>query len=121
MTAYGDKKLIYVEDEPLIAMDTEMMLRDLGFESITICHTYDQAQAQIDSEKFDVAILDVNLNGKPSTPLGEKLATQGCAIIFTTGYASDGVQMASVEAQTVVKPFNLEDLGEALKNAIGRP
>lgn len=40
------------------------------------------------STDFDVAILDVNLNGKMITPVVELIHTRGLPIIFATGYGA---------------------------------
>ena len=55
--------VLVVEDEALIGMWLEQMLMDLGCASVTIAGTVSQALELIDSEKFDAATLDLNLNG----------------------------------------------------------
>ncbi len=41
--------------------------------------------------EFDVAILDVNLNGQPISPVVEVLIERGLPFVFATGYGQRGV------------------------------
>ena len=41
--------------------------------------------------EFDVAILDVDLNGQPILPVAEVLIARGLPFVFATGYGQRGV------------------------------
>jgi len=69
-------RVLVVEDEMLVLMNIEFMLADLGCECVTAAATVDQALAQVESHDFDVAVVDVNLNGRESYPVADAL---GCA------------------------------------------
>ena len=58
------RRVLVVEDELLVLMMIEDMLADLGCESVTAAATAHQALALIDTQVFDAAMLDMNLNGK---------------------------------------------------------
>lgn len=120
MNNLKDMRLIYVEDEPLIALDTEIMLRDIGFDHVTLCHTFDQAMSEIESNTFDVAVLDLNLNGRNSSALAERLIAKGSQVIFTTGYSRGEELPGGIEADLIGKPFERADLETALKRATER-
>jgi CheY-like chemotaxis protein len=60
------KRVLVVEDEMLVMMAIEDMLADLGCTSVTAAATVDKALALIEAEEFDLAILDVNLDGRRS-------------------------------------------------------
>jgi len=80
------KRLFIVEDEALVAMLMEDMLTDLGHEVSAIAsrlhHAYDIARTGV----FDLAILDVNLDGQPSYLIAETLRERGVPFAFATGY-----------------------------------
>jgi CheY-like chemotaxis protein len=69
----------------LILMMTEIMLTDLGCESVTAAVTVDQALALIDEQTFDVAMLDMNLDGNKSHAVADALAAHGVPFVFATG------------------------------------
>ena len=87
----ADLKVFVVEDEALVALNLEDMLADLGCRDIVSAMRLDQALAQIDDGlDADVAILDVNLAGKPVFPVAERLAERGTPIVFATGSGRGG-------------------------------
>jgi len=58
------RRVLVVEDEMLILIMIEDMLADLGCAAVTSAATVNQAIALIESQNFDVAMLDMNLNGE---------------------------------------------------------
>ena len=60
--------------------------------------------------EFDVALLDVNLNGKPITPVVEVLVERGVPFVFASGYGQRGVPEAYRDSPTLQKPFQVEAL-----------
>ena len=72
----------------MVLMLIEDMLAVLGCESVTAAATVDQALAQIDTQVFDAAMLDMNLNGNKSHDVAAALAAHGVPFVFSTGYSS---------------------------------
>ena len=60
------RRVLVVEDEMLVLIMIEDMLADLGCKSVTSAATVDKALALISAQAFDLAILDMNLNGNDS-------------------------------------------------------
>jgi CheY-like chemotaxis protein len=111
--------ILLVEDEFLIALDAEEMLRELGAASVTVASNFEEAQKRIAEGKFDLAILDVNLNGQKSFPLAEQLLARGTAIVFGTGYNLLARQMDGYEAGVcVTKPYTATSLQRGLMAAL---
>src|ERR1039458_8842276 len=59
-------RALVVEDEMLVLIMIEDMLADLGCKSVTSAATVDKALTLINAQVFDVAMLDMNLNGNDS-------------------------------------------------------
>ncbi|MDA8869907.1 response regulator [Rhizobiaceae bacterium] len=97
--------VLYVEDEPLIAMETEDLLRDLGIERLAVAHNFARAEQLIDSNEFTLAIMDMNLNGTLSTPLVDSLSARGVPVLVTSGYNTGENFAASKFVIAVQKPF----------------
>lgn len=67
-----------------------------------------------EKEDLDLAILDVNLDGRMSFPVAEILARRGVPFLFATGYGSAGIEPPYRDRPVIRKPFSLEDLGKAI-------
>jgi CheY-like chemotaxis protein len=84
------RRVLVVEDEPLIAMLLEDMLSDL---EVTIAGVAESVPAALDLlqglEEVDGAILDMNLRGRSVEPVAEALAKRGIPFVFASGYGAD--------------------------------
>jgi CheY-like chemotaxis protein len=113
-------RVLVVEDEYLVALLVEDMLQTLGFQVVEIAPNIGAATTAAEAGDFDVAILDVNLNGAMSNPVAEILTRRKIPFIFATGYGKSGPHEHYVDAPSLQKPFEEADLGRALSAALGR-
>jgi CheY-like chemotaxis protein len=114
------RRVLVVEDEMMILMIIEDMLADLGCESVTAAATVDQALALIDSQVFDAAMLDMNLNGNKGHDVADALAARGVPFVFSTGYSNLDMRDGYRDRPVLKKPFPYEDLVEVLKRLLSR-
>jgi CheY-like chemotaxis protein len=114
------RRVLLVEDEAMIAMLLEDMLGDLGCHVVgpayAIGHALELAAAP---EAIDVAILDVNLGGRPVFEVADALRAHRVPMIFSTGYGEAGLRKVDRGAPVLGKPFRTEDLATALRQALG--
>jgi CheY-like chemotaxis protein len=108
------RRVLVVEDEIMIRMLLEDMLGDLGYDVAGAAGRFDEAMALARDADIDVAILDVNLNGNPVYPVADVLIGRGVPFIFSTGYGEQGLPDAYKNCQLLQKPFQLENLEQAL-------
>lgn len=108
------KRVLVVEDEPMIRLLLDDMLTDLGYSMAAEAGGLDEALTVARQGEFDMAILDVNLNGQPITPVVEILNERGVPFMFVSGYARRGVPEEHKQAPLLQKPFQTEGLGRAL-------
>jgi CheY-like chemotaxis protein len=113
-----DLRVLVVEDESLVAMLVEDTLYDLDCTVVAVASNLSDALDKASSMDFDVAILDVNLNGSPAFPIAERLLRRKIPFIFSTGYGLAGVPEAFSRVPVLAKPFRQGDVGRALKAAI---
>ena len=64
MTSENKIKLLIVEDDLLIADNLKTILEDMGFDVAEPCCEYEEAIAILEQKAFDIALLDIDLNGK---------------------------------------------------------
>ena len=111
------KRVLVVEDELMIRLLLQDMLDDLGHTIAAEAGRIDEALALAKQAEFDVAILDVNLNGQPITPVVEVLVERGVPFVFATGYGQRGVPEAYRRPPTLQKPFQADALAQAIEAA----
>ena len=118
--ALQDLRVLVVEDEALVAMLLEDMLEDMGCTLAASASNLAQAVDAARDSEVDVAILDMNLAGKPVLPVAEVLAERGKPFIFATGYGEGGVPEKWRDRPTLQKPFGARDVEAALRKAVGK-
>jgi CheY-like chemotaxis protein len=112
------RRVLIVEDELMIRMLLEDMLDDLGFEVAATAGRVDEAVRLVNDTEFDVAILDMNLNGQAVAPVVEVLEKRGLPYVFATGYDERGLPEAHRGRPTLQKPFQQENLERALNSVL---
>jgi CheY-like chemotaxis protein len=108
------KRVLVVEDEMLVLMAIEDMLTDLGCTSITAAATVEKAVALIEAQPFDLATLDVNLDGRRSHSVASALSGHGIPFVFSTGYGEHSVDDGYGNRPVLNKPFDHSQLVKIL-------
>lgn len=103
-------KVLYVEDEIIVALDVEDGLRNELKLDVCMVHNLSAARAAVEAQSFDYALLDLNLgNGERSTQLGLDLAERGTKVVFASGYNRN--EMSEIaDFPLIEKPFQLDDV-----------
>ncbi len=88
--ALHQRRVLVVEDEPLVALEIVTTLADAGCEVVGPAATLAAALALAEAEgaRLDAAVLDGNLHGQSSQPVADILGAHGVPVIYVTGYSS---------------------------------
>jgi len=113
-------RVLLIEDEALVAMLLEDTLIDLGFSVIDTVSRLETAIEAVERGGFDVAILDVNLNGQPAYAIADRLRERAVPFVFATGYGAQGIDPGYRSVPVLQKPFGAGDLEAALRRALGK-
>ena len=113
------KRVLVVEDEMLVVMALEDMLADLGCTALARAANVEQALGLIERQPFDLATLDLNLDGSNSYAVAEALTERGVPFAFSTGYGRHGVSDGHTGRPVLNKPFNRTQLVEILEGLLG--
>jgi CheY-like chemotaxis protein len=116
--ATSAKRVLLVEDELMIRMLLEDMLGELGYTVAAEAAHLDEALEATRNADFDLAILDVNLDGQPISPVADALVARGTPFVFATGYGERGLPESYRDRPTLKKPFQLEGLKQMLETAL---
>ena len=112
-------KVLVVEDEMLVSMLVEDMLGDLGCTVVGPAAELEEAMSLARSADIDLALLDVNLGGKPIFPVADALKARGVPFAFASGYGEAGLSEDHRGAAVLQKPFREADLAKALRGLVG--
>jgi CheY-like chemotaxis protein len=113
------RRVLVVEDEFLLAMELEALLKEHGCEVLGPAPTVEWALALIYDGKPDLALLDVNLKGLRAAPVAAALRDRGVPFVLITGYGSEQLREAELRAAPRLdKPINSRDLRRAVARAL---
>ena len=114
------RRILVVEDEPLVAMLEEDLLVEAGAQVVGPAPSVAQALALIGDGDLDAAVLDVNLGKETVFPVAERLAALGVPFVFVTGYGSQGLIPAFANRPVIQKPFKPNDFARDVAMALMR-
>src|SRR5713226_8412075 len=109
-----------VEDEVMIRMMVADMLAELGYSVAAEAGEINEAIRLAKSAQFDLAILDVNVNGKVISPVAELIDARNIPFVFATGYGSSGLPEEYRDRPALQKPFQIESLAQVIDTALKR-
>jgi CheY-like chemotaxis protein len=117
----GDIRVLIVEDNFVVADALRFLIDSYGGFVSTIVATLDRAFAAARAGRFDVAILDVNLNGTSVIPFAEHLHAEGVPCVFLTGYGDEEVLPEHLRAHPRFgKPVDAEPFVGTLRELAAR-
>ena len=78
------KRVLIVEDSPILAFEMVDLLTDAGGQPVGPAHNLSAAQRFARMDALDAALLDIDLNGETVWPLANELADQAVPIVFVS-------------------------------------
>ncbi|HEX2761520.1 MAG TPA: response regulator [Rhizomicrobium sp.] len=113
-TQRDQTRVLLVEDEMMVGIFMHELLSGIGYNTTLPMTRLEDAMAVARAEKFDCAILDMNLNGEIVYPLADLLKAQKVPFIFLTGYSPDGIEPRFADVPVLQKPVAQDALEGAL-------
>ncbi len=114
------RSILVVEDEPLIAMMLEDFLETLGHTVHASCDNVGEAVVQAEKGGFDVAILDVNLNGEHVWPVAYKLREKSIPFVVATGGHVEPPPAEFNNVPVIQKPYTVDRVTPAIEKALAQ-
>jgi chemotaxis family two-component system sensor kinase Cph1 len=112
-------RILVVEDSFLLVLAIQAMLDDLGWVAVGPATRRSEALAMAQSETFDAALLDVNLDGEMSWDVAAVLRTRGIPFVFGTGYDVSSVLPDDLAGSAVIaKPYHSRDVEQRIRDVI---
>lgn len=108
------KRVLIVEDELLVALLIEDFLVDLGCSTVGPCGSVETALEAARDWTFDLAVLDVNLDGEQVYPVADVLTERQIPFLFLSGYGDEAIPPGRSGWKVCPKPFKGNDLAQML-------
>lgn len=122
MTSVGNDlkgcRVLIVEDDVRISMLMQESLVEMGCEVAGTAMLFDDAFDMAASQPFDVALLDISLNGELSYPVAEAMLHRNQKFVFVTGHVMETLPAPFQGTPVLHKPFGLRDLQNVLRMAL---
>jgi CheY-like chemotaxis protein len=99
------KAVFIVEDNVLSALTMKDFVEGLGCEVVGLAHALNEARDLAARCDFDIALIDIDLDGENSYALAQDLAMREVPFVFTTGTAEGGPEWCRGRPR-VLKPFS---------------
>jgi CheY-like chemotaxis protein len=106
----GQASILLVEDEALIQLMLADMIEELGHRVIATAASVDAGRHLAETGEYDLAILDINLDGFSVAPVADVVVDRGRPLFFLTGYGVAGVPDRFRDKPVLNKPCTQEVL-----------
>lgn len=107
------RRILIVEDEPLVAFDNEHMLGEAGYEVVATVDNLAAAREVIEAEQLDLVLTDIRLNGDgDGTEVAQIAAGKGVPVLFVTGFCPEDARSLAIGC--LAKPYSSRVLRAAL-------
>ena len=112
------KSVLILEDESLLSITLEDLLRDLGAEQVHSFTDHTEAAVHAHSADIDCAILDVVIRGRPSFEIADILDDRGIPFVFSSGVSLGEVDDRHRHRPFLSKPFSDDDLRDSIRRVL---
>ena len=113
-TEFNGRRILVIEDSPVVAPFTADLLGDLGFEVVGPAPNMAVARELVEAQEFDAAIMDVHIRGERVFPLCEALEAMGVPFLLTSGYADWQLPDKWQDRPRLQKPYTEDQMRDAL-------
>jgi CheY-like chemotaxis protein len=107
-------RVLIVEDEIVVALFLEEILDEFGYQVAGVVTRLDEAMAR--EPDYDIAVLDVHINGRNVFGFADMLAGRSIPFVFATGYGERGIPERHRGSPVLQKPFQPDDLRRILED-----
>ena len=118
MPGLAGRRILIVEDSPVVGPYTADILTELGCEPIGPAPNMATAREMAEREQFDAAVMDVHIRGERVFPLCDMLEAKGVPFLLTSGYADWELPDRWRDCPRLQKPYKLEDLRNAISTLL---
>ena len=113
------RRILVVEDSPVVGPFTVDVLADLGCEVVGPAPNMAAARAVLEESGLDAALMDVHIRGEKVFPLCEMLQARDIPFVFTSGYADWHMPEKWNDRPRLQKPYTIDQVEKVLTDLLG--
>lgn len=115
------QRILVVEDNALLAISLEDLLKQAGAKVVGPAVTLDEAERFATEEDLSAALLDIRLEDDEIWPVARVLAVRGVPFVFSTGHFDQNSLPAEWAGRPILtKPVGRQKILDALTDVIRR-
>jgi DNA-binding NtrC family response regulator len=115
-----DASIFLVEDEALVRMTLASMVEELGHRVVAEAGTIREAGPIAMTGVFDLAILDINIDGLGIDPVAHVIERRGLPFLFVTGYGAAWLPSLFRRRPVLEKPVSMDRLRDTIDTLLER-
>ena len=112
------KSVLILEDEVLVSMMMEDLVRELGVETVHVAADAEAAKTVVSTADLDCAVLDVRVRDGNSAEVADMLLVRGIPFVFSTGSGLESLPERHRHLPLITKPFADDDLRMLLLDTV---
>jgi DNA-binding response OmpR family regulator len=110
----GQPCVLIVEDNYLLASTLVDVLAELGYTPVDCEGSFQGAMAAAQTAMYELAVVDLHLNGESAFPILDTLIPRGIPYILATHTSRADIPAAYSSAPFICKPYSVEQLRNAI-------
>lgn len=120
MASIAKKRVLLVEDDPVVAMVMEDVLLRMGLD-VLVNHSLANALNELELADFDVALVDMGLRGESAQPLVQRLTAYGTPFAVVTGADQAALKAEFPGVLIATKPIAVKTLEKMVNELLAPP
>ena len=117
--ALSGRRILIVEDSPVVSAACEDMLGDMGCVAVGPAANMAAALQLAGEEPLDAAIVDINIRGGKAFPVLKILSERGVPFLLASGYADWSMPEEWADCPRLAKPYSPALLRDSLLKLLG--
>lgn len=118
MSSLKTRRVMIVEDDPVVAMVVEDTLRGMGLQTLVNLSLLD-ALNELETSDIDAAFIDMGLRGESAHPIVLDLVTRDIPVVVMSGKDQPELRAEFPQVRVVLKPLSVQALEQITLELLG--
>lgn len=118
MKTLNHERILILEEQPAIGQLVVDMLDAMNGRVVGPAERLPEALALLNENEVDAAILDVKIEGQPSSPVADELIRRGIPFAFASSNPAEELVRGYPGVPLITKPFSSEHLEQVLEGLL---
>jgi len=118
MSSPKTRRVLIVEDDPVVAMVVEDTLQGMGLETLVNLSLLD-ALTELEASDIDAALIDMGLRGESARPIVLALIAREIPFVVMSGMDQPKLTAEFPQIRIVLKPLSVQSLEQIVLELLG--